>query len=230
MCNIHVENFIEATQRFYTDLKNDENGRYRSWEHCYQAFYKARTTKPIDYDYLSLQLSFYLASWGMYRGSSFLLKKDYRVHAPIVKEIMKPEYDRLLGLTYEDLLDAEVLNLLNKLVKSLSTYYTKIRFDVIRHDVHNRISNTLITKILMGSLGCTPAYDKYFKLGITNTIIEGIGSFNNDSLNQLAIFYQNNVNVLEPIRHEMQIDNEITYPQMKLLDMGFWQIGIDNNQ
>lgn len=43
-----------------------------------------------DYDYLSLQLAYYLASWGMLRGSSFLLWKDYKIHIPMVKEMLKP--------------------------------------------------------------------------------------------------------------------------------------------
>ena len=37
----------------------DENGRSRSWEHCYRVFRDARgRTHPLDYDYLSLHLAF----------------------------------------------------------------------------------------------------------------------------------------------------------------------------
>lgn len=28
----------------------------------------------------------------MYRGSSFLLQKDYKVLTPVVEEVLKPEY------------------------------------------------------------------------------------------------------------------------------------------
>lgn len=76
---------IRSAAEFYNQLKADENGRFRSWEHCYSHFMRARNQSEVDHDYLSLQLAFYLASWGMYRGSSFLLQKDYRVHIPIVK-------------------------------------------------------------------------------------------------------------------------------------------------
>ena len=82
-----VDLIIKSSTEFYNDLKVDENGRYRSWEHCYSHFIKARGSQEIDYDYLSLQLAFYLASWGMYRGSSFLLQKDYKVHIPVVEEL-----------------------------------------------------------------------------------------------------------------------------------------------
>ena len=93
-----VDLIIKSSTEFYNDLKADENGRYRSWEHCYSHFIKARESKEVDYDYLSLQLAFYLASWGMYRGSSFLLQKDYKVHIPVVKELLGEKYDALAGI------------------------------------------------------------------------------------------------------------------------------------
>ena len=49
-------------------------------------FYGRSKENDVNLDYLSLQLAFYLASWGMYRGSSFLIQKDYRVHIPVVRE------------------------------------------------------------------------------------------------------------------------------------------------
>jgi hypothetical protein len=93
-----VDLIINSAIGFYNDLREDENGRYRSWEHCYSHFYKARGNKTADIDDLSLQLAFYLASWGMYRGSSFLLQKDYKVHIPVVKESLKEKYNPLMGI------------------------------------------------------------------------------------------------------------------------------------
>jgi hypothetical protein len=103
-----AELITEAAARFYHETKADPNSRYRSWEHCYKSFYDARGLASPDPDYLSLQLAFYLASWGMYRGSSFLLQKDYKVHVPVVEEILKKEYDCLLGLSCMDLRKQEV--------------------------------------------------------------------------------------------------------------------------
>ena len=137
-----VDLIIKSSTEFYNDLKVDENGRYRSWEHCYSHFIKARESKEVDYDYLSLQLAFYLASWGMYRGSSFLLQKDYKVHIPVVKE----------------------------------------------QELKNQLSFTLITKILMGTLGCVPAYDRYFIAGIKNQKV-ATGNYNIRSVMQLVHFY-----------------------------------------
>jgi len=58
-------------------------------------------------DHLCLHLAFYLASWGMYRGSSKLLQKDYKVHATSVKELMKKEYINLCALQCKVLLAAD---------------------------------------------------------------------------------------------------------------------------
>ena len=68
-----VDLIIKSVNIFHDELKADKNGRYRSWEHCYKTFNDARNSTSPDLDYLSLHLGFYLASWGMYRGSSFLL-------------------------------------------------------------------------------------------------------------------------------------------------------------
>ena len=103
-----IDELISAAQTFYDDARANENGRSRSWEHCYRAFRDARTDPSPDYDYLSLHLAFYLASWGMYRGSCFIFQKDYKVHTPIVEEILKPEYDCLFGLACMDVRNSDV--------------------------------------------------------------------------------------------------------------------------
>ena len=69
---------IRTIENFYSDLTRHKNHRYMSWEHCYSAF--QQPPSPNDTDYLSLQLAFYLASWGMVRGSTGLLWKDYKIH------------------------------------------------------------------------------------------------------------------------------------------------------
>lgn len=58
-----VDLIVKSATNFYNDLKKDKNGRYRSWEHCYFEFIKNRNRANVDFDLLSLHLSFYLASW-----------------------------------------------------------------------------------------------------------------------------------------------------------------------
>lgn len=217
--------FISALLKFYDNSKDDETSRFRSWEHCYYNFYKARNEKNPDVDYLSLHLSFYLASWGMYRGSSFLLKKDYRVHIPVVNKILCNKYDVLAGADYKTFLDEDNQALLWELSEKFEEYYKGIRRLVKGENIKNPVSKTLITKILMGTLGCVPAYDEYFIKGIVKEKVAK-GTYNKESIKALASFYERYNEKLDAERCNWRVE-DIEYPQMKLLDMGFWQMGKD---
>lgn len=223
-----VDLILESSVKFYDTLKKDENGRYRSWEHCYSNFINARDNKNAEWDYLSLQLAFYLASWGMYRGSSFLLQKDYKIHIPVVKELLKEEYDPLAGIDCVELKREKNQRLLEKTNAFLDEYYSNIRDEVKNIKVRNQLSSTLITKILMGTLGCVPAYDRYFISGIKKQKVAS-GNYNMKSIGQLVDFYESNIVELENIRKDMKV-NGMAYPQMKILDMAFWQIGLDSDK
>ena len=128
-----VNLIIRSATSFYNELKEDSNGRYRSWEYCYKVFHDARKEKEVDSDYLSLQLAFYLASWGMYRGSSFLLQKDYKIHIPVVEELLKDKYDLLFGIQCMELEQArakmEVCGLPYPQMKVLDMGFWQIGFD-----------------------------------------------------------------------------------------------------
>lgn len=219
------EEIKQAANDFYQEVKNEKNGRYLSWEHCYKSFFEARQQISTDelIDYLSLQLAFYLASWGMYRGSSFLLSKDYKIHIPVVKEILSSKYNSLTGITCCDLKLEENQNLLSEISNYLKVYYNSVRESVKNTEIKSELSSTLITKILMGTLGCVPAYDRYFIYGIKKHKIT-TGTYNLNSILKLCDFYQLHHNEFQLYFNKMNIDG-IPYPQMKFLDMTFWQIG-----
>ena len=222
-----IEELIDAAQTFYEDARATENGRSRSWEHCYRVFRDARTDPSPDCDYLSLHLAFYLASWGMYRGSSFLLQKDYKVLVPIVEEILKSEYDCLFGVACVGLRDSEVQDSLEKLYKYIAKHLQPIRNEVAGREVPSSVSPVLITKILMGTLGCVPAYDRFFVDGIKKYKVT-TGEYNLKSVLRLVDFYEAHNDRLEEARRRMRV-GDLTYPQMKLLDMGFWQVGFEKS-
>ena len=167
-----IDRIINATTSFHNQLMNEENGRFRSWEHCYLQFSYARKKETPDYDYLSLHLAFYLASWGMYRGSSFLLQKDYKIHISVVKEILKKKYDVLDGIESQQYYVENTMILLMDLAKKITEYYKPI-WKTVKEAESNKFSDTLVTKILMGTLACVPAYDRYFVAGVRN---QGIAS------------------------------------------------------
>ena len=231
-----IDEFLESIRTFHEARTNDENGRYRSWEHCNKVFNEKHMElvekrkmgsdlSDEDYDYLALHLSFYLASWGMYRGSSLLLYTDYKIHIPIVKELMKEEYDALWNITYNDL-DNEKSKIINLVVKIKEELYGD-RAEVVKK-IYNKkkgsITDTLATKILLGTLACIPAYDVFF----TNAIKKykyGAGTLNTKSIEVLAKFYDDNKGSLNNLLEEFEKDG-VKYPQMKLLDMGFFEYGM----
>ena len=222
-----IDELIDAAQTFYDDARANENGRSRSWEHCYRVFRDARTDPSPDYDYLSLHLAFYLASWGMYRGSSFLLQKDYKVLSPVVEKVLKPEYDCLFGLACTDVRESEVQDRLEKLSDYIAAHFQPIRDEVAGRKVASSVSPVLVTKILMGTLGCVPAYDRFFVDGIKKYKVT-TQEYSLESVRKLAKFYEAHNDRLEEARRGMRTD-DLIYPQMKVLDMGFWQVGFERD-
>ena len=222
-----IDELIDAAQTFYDEARANENGPSRSWEHCYRVFRDARTDPSPDCDCLSLHLAFYLASWGMYRGSSFLLQKDYKALVPIVEEILKPEYDCLFGVACADLRESEVQDSLEKLHKYIAKHFRPIRNEVAGRAVASSVSPVLITKILMGTLGCVPAYDRFFQDGVATYKVT-TREYSLESVRRLVDFYEEHNDRLEEVRRGFE-GGILVYPQMKLLDMGFWQVGFEEN-
>ena len=194
-----IDELIDAAQTFYDDARTRENGRSRSWEHCYRVFRDARTDPSPDCDYLSLHLAFYLASWGMYRGSSFLLQKDYKVLSPIVEKILKPEYDCLFGVACADLREPGVQEQLANAGDYIAKHFGPIRDEVAGREVPSPVSPVLVTKILMGTLGCVPAYDRFFVDGIKTYKVTN-QEYSPKSVLKLADFYEAHNDRLEEAR------------------------------
>ena len=141
-------------------------------------------------------------------------------------ELAHKEYKSFIKISFDsdndDLKKKENLSLLNNLYDDLSFYYKEIRSQVAETEVFKDISETLITKILMGTLGCVPAYDRYFKSGLS---LEGVGiqKYGNNSLIKVCEFYEKYNEELEVVRLNMNVAG-LEYPQLKILDMGFWKI------
>lgn len=113
-----------------------------AWEECYLAFWKARAARPTDgtspeYEQLKeqacLRLAVYLASFGMYRGSSFISGLDASAHMPVVELLLEKKYDGLAefpGPSSADgrsVPDSEWNEALFALVGEMCAYYSKVK-------------------------------------------------------------------------------------------------------
>jgi len=122
-------------EKFYQSINSVEDHRYKSWEHCYN-FFKKIKDKEIDkeeLDLAQLHLAFYLASWGMYRGSSFILQKDYTIFKKVVQEILKKKYSLLWDVEKNIKQNEEMGKLFLELYLSLETILKEIRNSVGNH-------------------------------------------------------------------------------------------------
>lgn len=202
----------ETLDAYHQQILNDPNHRFRSWEHCYTYF--GRT--DVDRDIACLHLALYLASWGMYRGSSFLLGKDYQVHQGVVDHLLQQSH--LRGLDPADATAGtwdEVMELTGFIRCAYSTHGVEV------------ITDTLVTKILLGVLGCIPAYDRFFIQGLR---VSGIPYSKLSKGNLMAVveFYSKHRQEFDQVRFTVLNKNndfEMSYPPMKLVDMHLWQIG-----
>lgn len=214
-----IQQLLEAGARYRSDIFSNPAGRYRSWEHCYLAFsaHKGQWNKDT-LDLLTLHLTSYLASWGMYRGSSFLLKeKDYFVHRPVVELLLDSSWEDLWHPSAETIIQEKNAVRIEQLGKEISKIYCQIA----KRD--NDISDTLMTKILLGTLGCSPAYDGNFKKA-ARSLHCGVGEFSAAALIAWANFYIAYKNSFEPLRISC-CQNGLEYPPMKVLDMCFFSMG-----
>ncbi len=217
---------IERTLlRFHRRLTVDPHHRYRSWGHCYKFFRRRQRLRARrDLDLCALQLGFYLASWGMYRGSSFLLWKDYKIHQYAIREVLRPEYDPLLDIDFESAEASasavpRILDLATAIRNTYAAHVTTV--DTKREEV--KVTNTLVTKIILGVLACTPAYDTYVIEGIRDAGIP-FSALNERHLDALFNFYRTHATAFKAIQGRIN-EAGMRYPTMKLLDMYFWERG-----
>lgn len=172
-----MESIKSFNQEIIRDLQKtvekDSTHRYKSWEYCYKAF-----QTETDVDLLSLHLGFYLASWGMYRGSSGLLQKDYTIHKGAVQILLDNKY-KSIHFTASNPMRLEneksSIELILQLKKELSEYYGEIEYTKGDNDPKTiSPTDTLISKIMLGTLGCSPAYDRYYIKGLRASDLKGI--------------------------------------------------------
>ena len=209
---------IQAGYECYDSMEEDPHHRYLSWEHCHEAF-RLNRCPQIDatIDYLCLHLAWYLASWGMLRNS-FLMQKDYKIHADVVRLIYQPEWDDLWDISPEKLSQEYYADRIMKLSESITEAYAASGAGIP--------TDTLLTKILLGTVGCVPAYDRYFKKALADT---GAASqvFSAKSISTLGNLYLAHKSEFEKLRK--YCSSRIEYPAAKILDMCFFEYGFQRD-
>lgn len=195
--------------------KSEPDDRYTSFDYCYNYF---RSTNDLtqDIEKSCLVLGFYLASWGMFRGSSFLLKKSVKHFESTIRYIATLDKS-----VWE--IDADNYN--EKNIQTIIKIYKDIKSLLI---VKDKSDLTLITKVLLGVFGFIPAFDNYFGKSFRAIYDKqcGFRKVNVKSLTFIKSFYETNKATIDRLSMETFTTDFMTgqktminYPKAKIIDM-----------
>lgn len=207
--------FKSVIERYEDKKDEDRSHRYWSWDHCYQAFHS-----KLDDDTKALHLANYLASWGMNRGSGGLLQKDYRVHLKAIEILSNAKYSAIDCCEPNDI-SGDKIKLLLEIQSELSKHYSSIGFERMGDQLSISATDILISKILLGTLSCTPAYDEFLKLGLKVSSLKNRG-FSKKGFESL-LSWVSRVEI-QKLRNDLP-EKARNLPLMKLVDVYFWSLG-----
>jgi len=214
-------------------LQRKPNSRYASFDYCYDYFRSMSGNSHIisleqNKQTSCLQLMSYLASWGMLRASSRLLReKSMRHFVPVVDLIGSGDLDALWTI------DCDSYSVSN--IDLLIEAYKRIADLVADNDQHTL---TLVTKIMMGVFGCCPAFDTratdtlrmLYGKNSGSVASCGFRSFNSNALNFVKECYNANQSVVDKWANEIKTldfdttnDTDRRYTKAKVLDMLLFQ-------
>jgi hypothetical protein len=211
-------NIPQKIRAYHGDLVHNLHHRYRSWEHCYSFFRRIGPTGIVtNRDEAAVQLGFYLASWGMYRGSGFLLQHAYTVHLKAVDSLTSP--------TFAPLWDSE-FGSKPEHSKLVPTVFAAIEALNAAYEHVGKPTDTLVTKVMLGTFGCLPACDRYFIDGFKSKGLR-YSYLNPKFIERVLDFCGDNRLALRSEQRRIKAISGLRYPIMKLVDMYFWQIGYE---
>ena len=191
-----------------------DTARYSSFDYCFNYFGSFRDagrvealTDPAHLQMSCLQLGFYLASWGMFRGKAELLSHSARRLAPVIEAIA-----------------AAPSQIWTVDAGGYDTGGREVVFDVARGlggALPGGRSATLVTKTMLGVFGCVPAYDRFFRTGF------GVTAFGPKSLAALDEYYKANAEAIDHCRvptldFTTGAETGRTYTRAKVIDMVFF--------
>jgi hypothetical protein len=203
-----------------------QHHRYRSWEHCYGYFQRiVPESLSVHRHHAALHLGFYLASWGMYRGSSFLLQHAYTVHLGVIDLLGASRSSILWGTEFgTSQTDRDLVSPILDMIDGIREAYRPFA----PATGSRQPTDTLVTKVILGTLGCLPACDRFFIDGFKSAGFS-YSYLNRKFIDCLLSFSQENLIDLRQEQARIESSGGVWYPIMKLVDMYFWQIGFERS-
>ena len=166
---------------------------------------------------MALNLAFYLASFGMYRGKAKLLGYDYKILIPIVRHLLK---NRPKNYSYKSL----DLLLISDSILNMFECINLLKV-VICNNISGQIHlRTLSTKILLGTYGNTVAFDG-FLVSTINKYGESIKYDSKESFFRAYQFIEKHYQCFERQIINFKRAGFIGYPPLRIVDLILWKIG-----
>ena len=203
---------IEENLRIYVGSRRP-TARFTSFDYCFNHFQSHRfrgladLASPSGMELSCLHLGFFLASWGMLRGSTTLSTQSIKCYAPVIEVIASVD-QRIWEIDAHAYTDASI-DLLLEVAGQL------------RAALPPGASPTLVTKIMLGVFGCVPAFDTYFMRGFR------VWRFARAALGKVGRFYLEHADIIEANRiptldFASGADTTHTYTRAKVIDMIFF--------
>lgn len=220
-----ANSYADAYYQKIQSSPGNEYPRLKAWEFVYEYIWDGSRAGWDDLisedqiDTTALHIGFYLANWGMFRGSSGLLQNSnldlMRALAKLIFEGRGPE---LLELSMEDFSPS-----------SPRLLYNQKLLDSVLHSMESLASNvswtnTLKTKILMGVWGEFPALDRFYVAACRNLFPHRpyITAASGKGLTALAGLIQE-LNTPSLALKTGRL--KLPYPTARIMDMALFQYG-----
>lgn len=212
---------IESNIKLFSGDRQPER-RFASFDYCFnyfQSFWESGNVADIaaaENMLLScLHLGFYLASWGMFRGSSGLRGRSLKQFEPLVELIAGTPSDVWVidAHCYSEETCHRLVSIANAIEEAL--HYPDGAWP----------TRTLATKIMLGVFGNVPAFDSRVVAGLRKTRLTGKFGFR--ALRDIGRFYDDHREVIEQFR-ECTLDfatgqpTERRYTRAKVIDEVFY--------
>lgn len=217
-----VDRVIEFAGRSISD--GVVPGRAQSYDHCYNYFADTEDLEA-DLEKSCAILGFYLASWGMYRGSTYLQQNTSSAHlAGTIRAIQTLRPD----LAPVDL-DSYSLQNVDLVLRA----YGEIKEAL---QIEQRSQITVVTKIMVAVFGCIPAFDKNFTAGFRTVLGQSArlpyARVDEQVLQLLAAFYRANRSDIDKLHEQSRtvifgLDSPAKHrlSRAKIIDMYCYHLG-----
>jgi hypothetical protein len=222
------DKMVRKYRKWATPEKGGDYPRYFGWDqlwtHVQEVGGLPGMVAEENLERSSLQLAFFLAVWGMFRGSGRLGSQNLEFYKDLLVHLhteTSPEFWSL-DLRDFDRADRAEYRRAKKLLKEANRALVCFQAGGVTW------TDTLKTKVLLGLWGQVPALDRFVLTGFYyfNKEFEGaISPYRRLSPRLMASLAEAARDHAWPLDHQLSPDGGIEYPPGKVIDMAFWQYG-----